>query len=121
STTDVEVKDRSGWVVEVKRVTTFVVLGAPLVVAGWEFVATIAWDSETKLAITRPVPGYDVDLSAHRGSQLCEHCNTNRDRKDTYVIRELDTGVTKQVGRNCLAAFLGIDPSGALYLVGEVF
>ena len=121
STTTVEFRDATGFVTEVNDITTFAILGTPLVLAGWEFVATITWDSETGLAVTRVVPGVEVDLSGHRDAQVCEHCNLRRARIDTYVVRETSTGVTRQVGSSCLVAFLGIDPSAALWYVGETF
>lgn len=123
SSTTVPVAHSAGldWLNEVEDVTTFIVLGEPLVVAGWEFVATITWDEETGLAITRVVPGVEVDLSAHRDAQVCQHCDTRRRRNDTYVVREQATGRTIQVGSTCLTAFLGIDVTSALWLVGETF
>lgn len=107
----------------VRSMTTFEVVGAPLCFAGWTFVGTITWDSETGLAVTRPVPGTNVDLSAHRDAQRCDHCHTKRQRKDTYVVARTDgtthgIAETKQVGSNCMAAFLGIDPSHALWMLG---
>lgn len=38
----------------------------------------------------------------------CDHCQTKRHRNDTFVLRAAD-GSLKQVGRNCLADFLGAD------------
>jgi hypothetical protein len=32
----------------------------------------------------------------------CEHCHSDRYRKDTYVIKNTETGEFKQVGRTCL-------------------
>lgn len=101
----------------------FTLHGAPLSLGGWTFAATITWDSETGLAITRSAPGVEVDLSAHRDASLCEHCNTKRQRIDTYVVVRTD-GTThgiaesKQVGSSCLAAFLGIDAESALWMLG---
>lgn len=53
----------------------------------------------------------------------CEHCNTNRRRKDVFILRDLDTQAYKQVGGSCLLDFTGIDPSRALFLakMWEVF
>jgi hypothetical protein len=104
------------------EVVTFVVLGEPLKVEGWEFVATLSFDAEAGV-ITRPVPGATVvDLSAYRGlkAPVCDQCKTARQRKDVYVLRAAD-GETKVIGSKCLAAFIGIDPSGALRFLGESF
>jgi hypothetical protein len=37
----------------------------------------------------------------------CEHCNTTRIRKDTFVVRSADHRLL-QIGRNCLADVLGL-------------
>lgn len=53
----------------------------------------------------------------------CEHCKTNRRRKDAYILRDLASRAYKQVGGSCLLDFTGIDPSRALFLakMWEVF
>jgi hypothetical protein len=57
--------------------------------------------------ILRTVPGFETLLPARFRScdTACEHCNTDRIRKDTYVL-QAEAGEWKQVGRNCLADFL---------------
>lgn len=37
----------------------------------------------------------------------CDHCQTVRARKTSFIVREVDTGETKQVGKSCLKDFLG--------------
>ncbi|MBR8085632.1 hypothetical protein KDX23_23120 [Burkholderia vietnamiensis] len=46
----------------------------------------------------------------------CEHCNTNRRRKDGYLLRDDKSGDYKEVGSNCLEDFTGIDPAAALFM-----
>lgn len=107
---------------EVVTVTTFAVLGEPLKVEGWEFVATLSFDSEAGV-VTRPVPGaVEVDLSQYRSLEVpvCDACGTRRQRKDVYVLLDTATGETKVVGRNCLAAFIGLDVTGALAYIDDV-
>jgi hypothetical protein len=96
-------------------VCTFVVLGEPLKLNGWEFIATLTWDAEAG-CITRPVPGIVADLSQHRDATRCDHCQTNRRRNDTFVVRH-DDGRQLQVGSSCLEAFLGLNPTRALFWV----
>ncbi len=56
-------------------------------------------------------------LGAYRESEpCCEHCNTKRRRKDTFVVRHAETGETRQIGSSCLEDFTGIDPSKVLFL-----
>lgn len=47
-------------------------------------------------------------VSAH-----CDHCNSNRFRKVTYVCRH-ESGEVKQVGSACLKDYTGINPAVAL-------
>lgn len=79
--------------------------------AGWEPVAVLVREQGGPV-VTRMWPGLadEPNLRAFRGTDAtCEHCNKNRYRTDTYVVRHVETGEMKQVGRNCLSAFLGID------------
>lgn len=48
------------------------------------------------------IPNYFRETGQH-----CDHCNTERRRNDTFLLLEEATGGWKQVGRNCLADFLG--------------
>ena len=74
-------------------------------VDGWGMAATVQHTPEGN--ILRTVPGFETLLPARFRScdTACEHCNTDRIRKDTYVLQS-DAGEWKQVGRNCLADFL---------------
>jgi len=75
-------------------------------VQGWTFVATIQHTEEGN--IIRKVGNAEIPTQYRTVTNLCEHCNTNRNRKDTYVLSHED-GSYKQVGRNCLADFFGHD------------
>lgn len=46
----------------------------------------------------------------------CEHCGTNRKRKDSFLLKSEASGEYKQVGTSCLEDFTGIDPAAALFL-----
>ena len=41
----------------------------------------------------------------YTGNPVCEHCNSNRYRKYTYIVRNKETGEFKQVGKSCLKDF----------------
>ncbi len=72
---------------------------------GWTFVATI--DHMHSEPLIRPVPGYEVpDVYQKARAWQCDHCNTMRRRKETFVIMN-DEGEFQMVGRNCLGDFLG--------------
>lgn len=75
-------------------------------VQGWTFIATIQHTEEGN--IIRAVGTAEIPTKYRNVTQLCEHCNTNRNRKDTYILKH-EEGETKQVGRNCLADFFGHD------------
>lgn len=58
----------------------------------------------------------DVPARYRTAKALCEHCNTVRPRRDTFVLRAPD-GALRQIGRNCLADYLrGTDPAAILRL-----
>lgn len=76
-------------------------------VEGWTFVATIQHTEEGN--IIRQVGEKEIPTKYRQVTQLCEHCNTNRNRKDTYILHNESTNDYKQVGRNCLADFFGHD------------
>lgn len=86
-------------------------VGEPVRLNGWEFIATL--QHEDGGTILRTVPTADVPagtLDAYReASPECTHCETNRRRGDTFVVRHED-GRVAQVGRNCLQSFIGGDP-----------
>jgi hypothetical protein len=106
-------------------------LSAPVLrFSGWEFIATLV--HEEAGVIARTVPGRSLDGFTPATDRTCDHCGTNRARKDTYLVRhvgstgpdgaviEAGTGEVKQVGSNCLAAFLGIRPAGLWALEFEL-
>lgn len=43
----------------------------------------------------------------------CEHCNTKRARRRTFVIAD-DAGNTQRLGTSCVEPFTGFDPTGIL-------
>jgi hypothetical protein len=87
--------------------------GAEPVVTGWYFVASISHDHETGNIIryTPPFTAASVDEKYRTTAAICEHCKLNRQRKDTYVVRNQNTNEERQVGRTCLGEFFnGANP-----------
>lgn len=74
-------------------------------IAGWDFAGTI--DHSGPLNVVRAVPGHTLSVKYREGSAVCEHCRTSRDRKETFVLEKTGTDRTTQVGRSCLADYLG--------------
>lgn len=96
---------------------------------GFEFAAVISpvIDEEGKLLgnILRMVPGYPGQLPERfrQATNHCDHCNTDRRRLETFVIAKDDP--TKaiafmQVGRNCLANYLGLTNPHALAELAQI-
>jgi hypothetical protein len=83
----------------------------PPKLAGWTFVARLDHSNETGNVI-RSVPNTGVELPEkfRTVAPNCDHCNIRRKRRDTFVIRNDETGEFQQVGSTCLADFLGHDP-----------
>lgn len=86
----------------------------PARLAGWSFLAVVEPLEGGNLI--RQVPGAEVvegELDAWRtGAIQCTHCCTARHRKETFILRRENTvpgdlGAYSEVGRQCLAAFLG--------------
>ena len=72
----------------------------------FHFVATIE-----KKASGNVIRALDTTLTVpdkYRHTDLiCEHCGVNRERKDTYLIYNDETGEFKQVGKTCLKLYTG--------------
>jgi len=75
---------------------------------GWEFVSSLEHTEEGN--IIHNIGGKDLPSKYRTCGPWCDHCKLNRSRNDTFVIVN-DDGVYKQIGRNCLALFFGIDGS----------
>ncbi len=80
-------------------------LYAPIVkYDGWSFIGVI--QHEESVNILRLIGNIEIPEKYKTDSPTCEHCNTNRYRKDTYVVKH-DNGEYKRVGRSCLKDFTG--------------
>jgi len=62
--------------------------------------------------IVKSVPNEIVPEKFHTAKPFCEHCNSDRKRKTTFIFKD-DAGY-KQVGSTCLKEFFGIDPTQKL-------
>jgi len=86
-------------------------------VSGYKFLATI--DHSENGNIIRLAPGEEHNEQIkdfyNAKPDYCDHCHTVRRRIDTFIVQGPD-GKLKQVGRNCLADFLGgRDPKSILF------
>jgi hypothetical protein len=71
---------------------------------GFEFVCTVSHSDEGN--VLRKVSEREVPLHYRTSSAYCMHCQTDRYRKETFVLFHEEQGF-KQVGRNCLQDYLG--------------
>lgn len=98
-----KVKDEDTGVVSTARFITVDVSGKAQI-SSWEFIATIEHSSPVNI-IRSFRPEVEIPEHFYTADTYCEHCNTRRVRKDTYIVRNTETGEFKQVGKSCLKDF----------------
>ena len=76
------------------------------VIAGWRFIASLEHTHEGNI-IKAADKDFGVPEKYYHADPVCEHCNTKKSRKGTYVIRNEETGDFKQVGKSCLRDYTG--------------
>lgn len=94
--------------------------GHPIKINGWNFLATIE-HTETGGNVIRIAPGVsDSKISEYLDAtnRQCDYCHTNRDRLNTYLIKNTETGEYKRVGGSCLKKYFG---DAAAKLAHEAF
>ena len=86
------------------------VINPVVVMNGWSFLAVIEHSKVGNMIMKKL---YDVKIPEQylNSDTYCEHCNTDRYRKYTYLVYKLVTGEIHQVGSTCLTAYLGFDAS----------
>lgn len=74
---------------------------------GWEFAGVIKHMTNGNVLNKMPFFEQELPEKFQKVSTICEHCNTNRIRKDTYILFNTETAEFKQVGKSCLKDFFG--------------
>ena len=91
-------------------------LGDVAAFAGHRLLARIEHHDVGNLVLR--APGSDIDLVAARTAEpWCDHCRTKRRRNDTFWMELVEgprAGQVVQIGRNCLAQYLRVDPAHVL-------
>lgn len=82
---------------------------------GWELFGVI----DHRENIINTVPGKIIPQKYFGAPGYCDHCNTQRMRKETFIVQD-ENGESKQIGRQCLRKYLGID-GNRLFRVLEWF
>jgi len=72
-------------------------------VNNWRFVASLEHTEDGN--IIRGLRGVEVPKRYYSCGPKCEHCKTDRNRTDTYIVQNLNSGHFKQVGKSCLRDF----------------
>jgi hypothetical protein len=101
---------------EVVRVT---ITGQAPSYNGWTFQATLDWDTNAGL-ITRNAPGVESVNREGLVEGYCGHCKTSRARNRTFLVANVETGETVQVGSTCIKDFLGWKTLPVFLSVSEV-
>ena len=101
------------------RFHTVRLIGERPILAGHKFLGTLEHADEVGL-IVRTVPGESIPEQYRNADPTnCDHCHKRiKTRKETFVVEHVETKTFKQVGRQCVADFLGgTDPAAVLALV----
>lgn len=105
--------DITGDVLFVRPQYEIIVTGPVLKVGDWELVGKL----DHIEGLNKAAPGKSIPQEFFGADPICEHCNTNRERNNTFILVNVE-GEYKQVGGNCLGYYLGIDPAIALRMAG---
>ena len=85
------------------------------IINNWEFVASVEHTEKGNI-FSKALTSVEIPERYRNSDPVCEHCNSNRTRKSTFIIRNTETGEFKQVGNSCLKEFtFGMSVSNALY------
>ena len=100
-------KEKNDFGIEIEYVVYMTkITGISPKLPNWEFIATLDYDHNAGL-IVRTYPGVNsIDRSGLREG-WCDHCQTDRYRKNTYVMRNTESGEQIQVGSSCIKDFTG--------------
>lgn len=103
-----EVKYRDEHNVEQKMLTKVhevTVEGEQPRLAGWKFIGKLEHlpGTEDNLVLG------DVPERYHRCPPNCDHCQKTRNRSDTFILQEEESGQFQQIGRSCLKDFFNSD------------
>lgn len=83
----------------------------------WEFIATID-HLETGNVINKAFSDIEIPERFRTAECTCEHCNTKRYRKNSYIVHNTETNEFKQVGKSCLKDYTnGLDAAHAAILM----
>jgi glutaredoxin len=101
-------EERGRWIeVGQDKVIVVTVEGEPPKLSNWQFVATLTPTEQGNLVQTVPGLTEPVPAEYRTSKPHCDYCKKVRSRLDSFIVRHAETGEYRQIGRNCLAKFLG--------------
>lgn len=98
-----EIEEEDDYVKVFKLIRVF---GSAPIINGWRFEMKIEHNDGFNILYPSP----DSELSPNKWVEAdsdCGHCGSRRDRNNTYILSEIETGNVIQVGSSCLKDFLG--------------
>lgn len=97
-------------------IITVILCGDVPYISGWSLVGVLEHTPDFDLPLIHAVPGSKVPhVYWSDKSKTCDHCGAIRNRKDTFIIQNVETKEYQQIGRQCIADFLpGMTPEQAL-------
>jgi hypothetical protein len=97
-----EVTDLEGNIITCK----FIIIEAEgtAIINNWEFIASVE-HTEAGNIFSKAMTDVEIPERYRTTKSICEHCNSNRTRNFTFILRNTETGEFKQVGNTCLKDF----------------
>ena len=92
--------------IEITRRFAIVEVEAKPVIDNWELIASLEHTKEGNI-IHSVRNDIEIPKRYYNVAPYCEHCNTKRYRKNSFIIRNTETNEFKQVGKTCLNDFTG--------------
>lgn len=73
------------------------------IINNWKFIASVEHTENGN--IIKGVCDIEVPKRYYNSDCYCEHCNSKRNRKNTFIVMNRKSGEFKQVGKSCLKDF----------------
>src|SRR5690606_4215963 len=93
--------------------------GTPPTAPGYQFIAKLEHlqnEDGSYTNVLKTVPGFEGEIPAkyRQAGPNCEVCNRNIYRKETFLVRNIETGEIIQAGRDDLALYTGFSEAEQL-------
>lgn len=95
--------------VEYQKIT---ITGETPVIKGWEFLAAVEYLPEGGEVVSAAKPNLEFPKCYRGRKPFCEHCETHKVKRYTFLLQNTETQEYMNVGRTCLQDFLGADMDG---------